>query len=159
MLRPSNLGTLVRAGILACGATLLSSLSCLAESKVPIIKFANGDTVKLEVAATVDEVRRGLMYRTSMPEGNGMVFLFRPAMAANFWMYHTLIPLDMLFINGGKIVKLFDSVPPCKSEKPEDCPRYPEGPGIVVSEVVELNAGWTKRHGVKEGDSVTFELP
>src|SRR4030095_13081118 len=154
MRRLSPNGTFVRAGILACAWAMVSSTSCLAESKVPIIKFAGGEKVKLEVAVSREEVSRGLMYRTSMPEDNGMVFLFRPATPANFWMYHTLIPLDMLFINEGKIVKLFEQVPPCKSEKPDDCARYPEGPGIVVSEVVELNAGGSKLHGVQWGASV-----
>ena len=94
-----------------------------------------------------------------MPEDSGMVFLFHPARAVNFWMYHTLIPLDMLFVKDGKVVKLFEHVAPCKSENPHDCPTYPAGAGLSVSEVIEVNSGWAGRHGVKEGDQVTFDLP
>lgn len=128
-------------------------------AKVPLANFGEGSVVKLEVASSPHEVERGLMYRTALPEDAGMIFLFHPPRAVNFWMYHTLIPLDMFFVKDGKIVKLFEQVPPCKSENPSDCPTYPKGPGIEVSEVVEVNGGWAKRHGLKEGDSVKFELP
>jgi hypothetical protein len=140
-------------------AVSLVGMSSKAEAKVPLAKFSNGSMVKLEVASSPEAITRGLMYRTSMPEDSGMVFLFHPMRAVNFWMYHTLMPLDMLFIRDGSIVKLFENVPPCKSENPEDCPRYPSGAGIQVSEVIELNGGYAKRHGLKEGDTVTFELP
>jgi len=125
---------------------------------MPIAKLG-GKVVKLEVAITPAEIQKGLMYRTSMPEDAGMVFIFNPGRAVNFWMYHTLIPLDMLFVKDGKIVKLFENVPPCRSEDPNGCPTYPDGPGIDVSEVVELNGGYAGRHGIKEGDPIAFELP
>lgn len=128
-------------------------------AKVPLANFGGGRLVKLEVASSKQEVERGLMYRTSLPEDAGMVFLFHPPRPINFWMYHTLIPLDMFFVKDGKIIKLFEQVPPCKSENPSDCPIYPQGPGIVVSEVIEVNGGYAKRHGLKEGDSVKFEFP
>jgi len=128
-----------------------------ADAKMPSVKIGK-NVVKLEVAASDKEIQRGLMYRTSMPEDQGMVFLFHPPRAVNFWMYHTLIPLDMLFVKDGKIVKIFENVPPCRSEDPKECPLYPEGPGMTVSEVIELNGGYSKRHEVKEGDSVNFQI-
>ena len=115
--------------------------------------------IKLEVAATEEAITRGLMYRTSMPENQGMVFLFHPQRAVKFWMYHTLIPLDMLFVKDGKIMKLCENVPPCKSTVPKDCPTYPEGPAVEVSEVIELNAGYASKHHIKEGDPVAYRLP
>jgi len=144
-------------------ALALSSLAaaCLVKPSnalAPQVKIGK-NVVTLEVAATSEEVQRGLMYRTAMPEDSGMVFLFRPTQAVNFWMYHTLIPLDMMFVKGGKIVKLFEKVPPCKSEDPNQCAKYPEGPGVEVTEVIEVNSGYAKRHGIKEGDAVTFEIP
>lgn len=130
-------------------------------AKVPVASIGKGNLVKLEVASSEPEITRGLMYRTAMPEDNGMVFLFRPSRKVNFWMCHTLIPLDMLFIKNGKIVKLFQQVPPCKSTEPNcrGCPTYPTGDGIEVDEVLEVNGGYASRHQVKEGDLVKFELP
>ena len=130
-----------------------------ADAKMPSAKIGK-NVVKLEVAASDKEIQRGLMFRTSMPEDQGMVFLFHPPRPVNFWMYHTLIPLDMLFVRDGKIVKIFENVPPCRSEDPRECPLYPPaGKETAVSEVIELNGGYSKRHEVKEGDPVSFQLP
>jgi uncharacterized membrane protein (UPF0127 family) len=145
-------------------AVLLSTSASLSFIKgalaaMPTATIGNGNVVKLEVAASPQEIQRGLMYRTSIPEDNGMVFLFHPEKSVNFWMYHTLISLDMCFIRNGKIVKLCQDVPPCKSENKEECPLYPAGGEIVVSEVIELKGGYARRHGIKEGDSVSFAVP
>lgn len=130
-----------------------------AKADVPTVKISD-NVIKLEVASTPEAIERGLMYRTSLAEDAGMVFLFVPPRPVKFWMYHTLIPLDMCFIYEGKIVKLFEDVPPCHSTNPSECPTYPkEDPGILVTEVVELKGGYAKRHGIKEGDTVHFDLP
>jgi uncharacterized protein len=140
---------------------VLILLTGIAQVKADMPKVKIGDNViKLEVASTPEAIERGLMYRTSLPEDQGMVFLFVPPRPVKFWMYHTLIPLDMCFIYEGKIVKLFQDVPPCHSANPTECPTYPkEDPGILVTEVVELKGGYAKSHGIKEGDSVHFDLP
>lgn len=128
-------------------------------SAVPTVCIGKDNIVKLEVASSPEAVQRGLMYRTSLAEGTGMVFLFHPPSPEKFWMYHTLIPLDMCFIYNDRIVKIFENVQPCRSETPGDCPTYPaNGPGVTVSEVIELPAGYVKKHGIKEGDKVTFTL-
>lgn len=137
---------------------VLASISA-AVAKMPTARIGNGNTIKLEVASTPEEIERGLMYRTSLAEDAGMIFLFNPPRAVKFWMYHTLIPLDMCFIHKGRIVKVFENVPPCHSEDPRECITYPkEDPGILVSEVIELAGGYAKKHGIKEGDKVDFDL-
>ena len=131
-------------------------LSTFAKTPLAVI---GKNTIKLEVAQTKKQIERGLMFRASLPEDHGMVFLFRPAREVRFWMFNCIMSLDMMFIKDGKIVKISHDVPPCKSHKPEDCPVYPlEGP-IEASEVIEVNAGYCQRHGVKEGDGVSFSLP
>jgi uncharacterized membrane protein (UPF0127 family) len=137
----------------------LSAMSVRANAKMPVVRIAGKNVVKLEVAATDREIERGLMYRQSMPEDCGMVFLFHPPRAVKFWMYHTLISLDMCFVQSGKIVKIFHNVPPCRSENSTDCPTYPEREALLATEVIELNGGYAERHGIKEGDDVVFELP
>lgn len=143
---------------LAAAASIMLAANCT-EAKSPFAVIGKDNVVKLEVAQSEQEITRGLMFRTSMPEDAGMVFLFDPPRPVNFWMYHTLIPLDMLFIKNGKIVKLFENVPPCKSENPRECPTYPSNEaGPTVTEVVEVNGNWCQRHGIKEGDPVRFTL-
>jgi len=138
-----------------------------AQTKVPVAKIMTekigaDNVVKLEVASTPEEIETGLMHRTSIPEDHGMVFLFKtpeiPSQYVQFWMYHCLMSLDMLFIKNGRIVKICENVPPCYSENKGACPKYPSRM-IEVTEVLELQAGYAKRHQVKEGDSVVFELP
>jgi len=148
-----------RFAVMAIAAALFSQASSEgAEAKMPTAKIGTANVVKLEVAASEAEIQRGLMYRTSLPDDQGMVFLFHPPRPVNFWMAHCFISLDMLFVKDGKIIKIFENVPPCRAQNERDCPTYPAGPGIEVTEVVEVSAGYAKRHDVKVGDPVILRL-
>jgi uncharacterized protein len=129
-------------------------------ANMPVAEIGK-NKIQVEVASTPEQIQRGLMYRTSLPEDNGMVFLFRGKSPVRFWMAHCFIHLDMLMIKDGKIVKIFENVPPCKEENEKDCPTYPSSsePAVEVTEVLEVSGGYAKRHGIKEGDSVKFHLP
>jgi len=118
--------------------------------------FPDKTVVALEVARNEPERSRGLMHRTSMPEQGGMIFLFDRPGIYPFWMKNTLIPLDMFWTDtSGKVVWIAESVPPCTADP---CAQYP--PQAVASYVIETNAGFAKRHGVKVGDVVTLrKLP
>lgn len=131
-----------------------------AQAITPTAEIGN-QKIYIEVAQTPQEIQRGLMYRRSLAKDHGMVFLFRPPQKEKFWMAHCFISLDMLFILNGKIIKIFENVPPCREEDTRKCPTYPSKtePSLVVSEVVEVNAGYTKAHGIKVGDGVKFTLP
>lgn len=145
---------------LVCSLTLFCSLVAanmsVFEAKVPVVKIGE-NVVKLEVADTPEKIERGLMFRTSLDKNSGMVFLFNPARKVKFWMYNCLMPLDMIFTKDGKIVKIEANVPPCKSKFPRQCPTYPEKP-ILADKVIEVNAGYCKKHGIKEGDTVKFSF-
>ena len=112
--------------------------------------FPDKTVVTLEVARNEPERSRGLMHRTSLPERAGMIFLFERPGIYPFWMKNTLIPLDMFWTDTtGKVVWIAESVPPCQADP---CPEYP--PKAVASYVIETNAGFAKRHGVKSyGDA------
>ncbi|HEY9684979.1 MAG TPA: DUF192 domain-containing protein [Oculatellaceae cyanobacterium] len=127
------------------------------QNKVPVAKIGD-NVVKLEVAQTPQEIEHGLMQRTSLPDDHGMVFLFHPGRNVQFWMYNCFMSLDMLFVKNGKIIKICENVPPCSSKNPDECPKYPPSE-IEVTEVIEVQAGYSQKHHVKEGDKVTFELP
>jgi len=118
--------------------------------------FPDKTVVALEVARTEPERSRGLMFRTSMAEQAGMIFLLERPGVYPFWMKNTLIPLDMFWTDTtGKVVWIAESVPPCQADP---CPEYP--PKAVASYVIETNAGFAKRHAVKVGDVVTLrKLP
>ncbi|HEX7666552.1 MAG TPA: DUF192 domain-containing protein [Polyangiaceae bacterium] len=103
--------------------------------------------LEVELALTDAESERGLMYRMSMPEEHGMLFDLHQTKEQTFWMHNTCIPLDMLFVDtNGVIVGILDNVPVLNDE--------PRSIGCWSRYVLETNAGWSRRHGVKPGDKV-----
>ena len=85
-----------------------------------------------------------------MREKDGMIFLFAHEQQLAFWMRNTLIPLDMLFIDGrGKIVSVIENAEPrTLSSRPST------GPATYV---LEVPGGWAAKNGVKAGQAVAFE--
>jgi len=111
---------------------------------------AKGETVTLEIAQREHERARGLMYRKQMAEDRGMIFLFEQKDVHHFWMHNTCIPLDMLFVDDdGTIVGIEENAPTMNdSTFSVPCPsRY----------VIEVNAGYCRRHGVRAGQKVKLE--
>lgn len=104
-------------------------------------------TVALEVAATPAALERGLMYRTSLAEGHGMLFVFPHEAEHGFWMKNTLIPLDMIFIAGdGRIVGIHAQATPLSTAQ--------IGVGKPSRWVLEVPGGFAARHGIAPGDRV-----
>jgi hypothetical protein len=104
---------------------------------------------KVEVAESEAQHERGLMYRQSLAEDAGMIFLFQPPQEANFWMKNTLIPLDMLFIRAdGSIAKIIANA------KPQDLSILASGEPVRA--VVEIKGGTALLQGIKVGDKTSF---
>lgn len=142
---------------LVVAALTMQSLFLEAIGKMPTATIGK-NIINLEVAQTPKEIERGLMGRTALDQNSGMVFLFSPPRGVRFWMYNCFISLDMIFIKDGKIQRICKNVPPCKSQDPTQCPTYPEGEDVSVSEVIEVNAGYCEKNGIKEGDTVKFDF-
>jgi uncharacterized protein len=121
-----------------------------AEAPGPTAVLPNGFTVRLELA-TNDELRgQGLMYRESLPSGEGMLFLFPQPGEYPFWMKNTLIPLDMIWLEtSGRVVAIRPDVQPCRADP---CPTY--APEAISSYVLELAAGEAKAHNLSVGDTI-----
>src|SRR5262249_56183161 len=67
----------------------------------------------VEVANTPEEQAKGLMFRRSLPEGQGMLFDFHEEQPTSFWMKNTYISLDMIFIRGdGRILRIAENTVP-----------------------------------------------
>jgi uncharacterized protein len=106
-------------------------------------------TVRLEVAADPAARARGLMGRTEVPEGTGMVFLYPRDVAEAYWMKNTLVPLSIAFVAAdGRVVSVAEMTPctadPCPSYSPAGSYRY----------AVELPADAFEAAGVGGGDKV-----
>ena len=103
--------------------------------------------VRLEVAATEAARNRGLMYRSSLADGDGMLFVFETEDVQMFWMKNTLIPLDMVFIGGdGRIVGVHANAKPLSTT--------PVGVGVPSRWVLEVPGGFAERRGLAAGQHV-----
>lgn len=107
--------------------------------------------VDAEIANTRDQRTRGLMWRTVLPEGTGMLFIFEQPDWLSFWMKNTLIPLDMLFIGADlKVVGVVENAAPKTLS--------PRSPGDVQAQyVLEVPGGWCAKVGLKAGAKVEVE--
>lgn len=110
--------------------------------------------LQVELADTSAQHARGLMQRQSLGEYSGMLFRYpqvRPG-DSGFWMYQTLIPLDIAYLNQQmEIVKTFTMLP-CASEDPRQCRSY--APGKPYQYALEMKAGFFAEHDVRMGDQV-----
>ncbi len=111
--------------------------------------------LRAEVADTEPAREKGLMYRTSLGENEGMIFYFDQPGYHAFYMYNTLIPLSVIFLNERlQIVDIQDMVP-CKEVNPSACPVYV--PKAACNYVIEVNPEFVRKYGVKTGDLVKIE--
>lgn len=113
------------------------------------IKAQSGKEHKfqVEIAATPETVMKGLMFRSSMPEDSGMLFMFPQEQERNFWMRNTLIPLDIIYIReSGVIHHIHENAIPH-----DETPLPSSG---AVKNVLELNGGVTAKLGIRPGDVV-----
>ncbi len=113
------------------------------------IETADGRRHRLEVelALTGRQQAQGLMYRRSLAEDGGMLFLYSGAGTVSMWMKNTPIPLDMLFIAAdGRIVDIVERTVPYSLETVSS--RVP------ASAVLEVNGGTVTRLGIQPGDRV-----
>ncbi|MCH2083388.1 MAG: DUF192 domain-containing protein [Saprospiraceae bacterium] len=106
--------------------------------------------IDIEFADNEFEIEKGMMWRKSMEEDQGMLFMMPTQQPQTFWMLNTYIPLDLIFINEDlKVVSIQkNTVPQSLDPIPSNEPaRY----------VLEVVGGFSDKFGVKPGTTVTFE--
>ena len=105
--------------------------------------------IDIEIAANDEERTQGLMFRDKMDKNEGMLFIFDFETKQSFWMKNTLIPLDIIFINKeNRIVKIHKNTHTLSEES------YPSGAPAIY--VVEVNAGYCDKFGIKENDKIVW---
>jgi len=111
--------------------------------------------IYVQIADTTEERASGLMGQKSLDEFDGMLIIFDKELVPAFWMKNMQIPLDILYIGADKKIKhITPSVPPCAAGESE-CVQYTSP--IPVQYVLELNAGFAEKYGVKTGDETMFQ--
>lgn len=113
------------------------------------IETASGEThvFQVEVARSTTEKAQGLMFRRDLADDAGMLFVYGAPQMVSMWMKNTLIPLDMVFIDGrGAITMIAERTTP-QSLRTVTSDRPVRG-------VLELNGGSTARLAIRPGDRV-----
>lgn len=156
--RPRALASLLVGATLlaACGSDVAPGPDPTSSDGTPRVRIttATGTTILIdvEVADEPAERERGLMGRTELADGEGMVFLFGGPTTASFWMKDTLIPLSIAFWNAqGRIVAILD-MPPCTADP---CPTY--APGLPYVGAIEVPRGFFVERGIATGDPIVLE--
>lgn len=123
----------------------------LPKGRVTLVDAYGGKhVVEVEIAATHTTRTRGLMWRTELADGKGMLFIFKQQQPLTFWMKNTLIPLDMIFIDADlQIVGVVENAEPKTFTS--------RGVGTPSLFVLEVQAGWWAKKALKVGSAVTLE--
>jgi uncharacterized membrane protein (UPF0127 family) len=108
----------------------------------------NGIKISTKFVHSPEEVSNGMMEKKFKNKNDGMLFGINKG-HHSFWMKDCIQHLDIIFIKNGVITKIHHNCPPCKTN---DCDHY-QGNGNFV---LELNGGFCKKHGIKEGDELTM---
>ena len=149
---------MVRRAIL-CLALLLAGCGpravTLEEYNTRVVTLPDGYKVRCEVMATPQDMARGMMFRDSLAEDRGMLFLHNQPGPYRYWMYNVRIPLDMIWMDANRrIVELAADAQPCTEEDPNRCRAY--GGAAMAIIVLELPAGSIEKHGLKVGQQLRF---
>jgi uncharacterized membrane protein (UPF0127 family) len=115
------------------------------------VEKAGGERIPIlaELARTDAERAQGLMNRPSLPDGEGMLFIFDREQIVSFWMKNTLIPLSIAFIRtDGRITEIRDMrALDATSVRSARSVRY----------ALEVPQGWFARRGIKAGDYLMLD--
>ncbi len=137
--------------MLAVAMTLFASTG-LAQFSQPqaIVQSPQGEIkIALELARTPKEMARGLMFRKDLDEYAGMLFVYKVDGDHHFWMKNTYLPLDMLFVSQqGEVLGIVENAEPMTTVS--------RSVGVPSRYVLELNAGFCRRHGVTVGSKMRF---
>lgn len=118
----------------------------LAVDAQPLVAETSGGerSFSIEVADDPVEREQGLMFRESMADDHGMLFVFERPQIASFWMKNTPMPLDLLFVGqDGRVRSIKHGEPFSEAVIASNEP---------VRFVLELKAGTSKAVGISNGD-------
>lgn len=101
----------------------------------------------VEIASSSIARENGLMFRESLPESAGMLFVYSRPQKLSFWMRNTTVPLSIAFLDdSGKILQIEDMHP---KDETRTVSMY------LVRYALEVNQGWFRRNGIGVGDSIS----
>ncbi len=126
-------------------------------TKEATLSIFKQDTVAhkvLDIEIADDEYSRqtGLMYRDTMGDNQGMLFIMDQERQQAFFMKNTRIPLDIIYLDSQKQIVSFQ-----ENAQPMNKTSLPSG--VPAKYVLEINGGLSRAWDLQIGDSISWELP
>lgn len=123
------------------------------EGTLSLVSGETGEEIKqidIEKADNDRERTIGMMFRKSMPDNQGMLFLFNESKPQSFWMKNTFIPLDIIYVDENKVINTIyaNTTPQSETSLPSDG---------NAQFVLEVRGGFCQDYGVKVGDRLDWE--
>lgn len=111
-------------------------------------------TLVVEIADNNAKLAQGLMFRKSLPEGTGMLFVFPNEEVRSFWMKNTFIPLSIGYFNSNRELIDIQDMTPVRSEMQVDLPTYVSK--APAQYALEVPKGWFGKHKIKLKQKFSF---
>jgi len=135
-------------GAAACGSGHGAAATALPTRTISVQAGGAPVTLTVEIASTESEREQGLMYRQSLAETAGMLFLFPAPSSVGFWMKNTYIPLDIAYLDDlGRVMQIVHGKPLSEALL---------SPASSYHAVLEVAGGWFERHSLGVGATVTL---
>lgn len=114
----------------------------------------NDQTFDVEVAESESEKQIGLSDTDVLGANEGMLFVFDKPDYYSFWMNKMKFPIDIIYINGNKVISVISNAPPPTGAN-DNLQTY--RPSAESDKVLEINAGLAEKYSIKEGSTVNIE--
>ena len=135
---------------LISGCTIISK-----EAHKTKITFQDSDfTIDAQIANTSASRSKGLMHIESMPQTQGMLFIYENEKPLSFWMANTKIPLDIIFLSQNKTIVDMQKMHPCTELIVKSCPNYVSKSPAKYA--IEINQNLTDKYSIKIGQKAIW---
>ncbi len=121
----------------------------LGKNVVTIVTGAGSVKIDVEYADTPEKQTKGLMNRATLGKLSGMLFIFPEEKTRSFWMKNVVFPIDVMFISSNGRINETTTLEPCPKDA-DACPTYDSKESAQY--VIEVNAGFTQKNKIIEGD-------
>lgn len=143
-------GTGAQAGAGSAGAASAGSAAQEPDSRQLVLPapgrawvIFGADTVVAEIASTPEQREKGLMDRSAVPDGTGMLFVFNQSEERSFWMKDTHVALDVAFFDDANTIVGIKQMEPLDETLTDS--------DVATALVLEVRKGWFAENGIGEG--------
>lgn len=119
------------------------------------VMTVEGHKLNLRVAYSAKVQEQGLMWVSSLDEGEGMIFVYDSPRYMSFWMKNTIIPLSIAFVEADGRISVIHDMYPQPGKPDSELPSYPSS--TLVKYAIEVPLGWFKSRDIKTGSY--FKIP